>query len=161
MAFSHLCIALLVRQFEQDWPTHSLAAWTSVGCVYLFTAAYGVSYGPIGWVLPSEVFPLSIRSRGVSLSTASNWFNNFLIGLITPGLMEISASGTFLIFSSACFLGYLWSTYAVPETANISLEEMDAVFGSSAGREDMELKRQIERDLGLHDLVHRWASSER
>lgn len=47
-----------------------------VSCVYLFTAAYGVSYGPIGWVLPSEVFPLSVRSKGVSLSTASNWFNN-------------------------------------------------------------------------------------
>lgn len=47
-----------------------------VSCVYIFTAAYGVSYGPIGWVLPSEVFPLSVRSKGVSLSTASNWFNN-------------------------------------------------------------------------------------
>ncbi|EED83919.1 predicted protein [Postia placenta Mad-698-R] len=111
-------------------------------CVYVFTAAYGVSYGPIGWVLPSEVFPLSVRSKGVSLSTASNWFNNFLIGLITPELMELSPSGTFLVFATACFLGYLWSTYSVPETANVSLEEMDAVFGSSAGREDLLLKQQ-------------------
>lgn len=44
--------------------------------MYLFTAAYGMSYGPIGWILPSEVFPLSMRSKGVALSTASNWFNN-------------------------------------------------------------------------------------
>ena len=43
-------------------------------CVYLFTASYGVSYGPIGWVLPSEVFPQSVRSKGVALSTASNWY---------------------------------------------------------------------------------------
>jgi hypothetical protein len=35
-----------------------------------------MSFGPVGWVLPSEVFPLSIRSRGVAISTASNWFNN-------------------------------------------------------------------------------------
>ena len=42
--------------------------------MYLFTASYGVSYGPIGWVLPSEVFPQSVRSKGVALSTASNWY---------------------------------------------------------------------------------------
>jgi len=67
--------------------------------------------------------------------------------------MELSASGTFIIFASACFLGYFWSTYIVPETANVSLEEIDAVFGSSAGREDSRLKAEIEQELGLRELV--------
>ncbi len=66
-----------------------------------------------------------------------------LIGLLTPVFMEHSPSGTFLVFATACSLGYLWSTYFVPETANISLEEMDAVFGSSVGREDVALKQQV------------------
>ena len=58
-------------------PPHRFSLLTAlVSCVYLFTAAYGASYGPVGWVLPSEVFPLSVRSRGVALSTASNWLNN-------------------------------------------------------------------------------------
>lgn len=80
-------------------------------CLYTFTAAYGMSFGPIGWVLPNEVFSLSMRSKGVSLSTASNWINNcvssFLvkqlsnhdidkllkvfIGLVTPPMVEISS----------------------------------------------------------------------
>ncbi|PCH36570.1 general substrate transporter [Wolfiporia cocos MD-104 SS10] len=160
MTLAHFCIAVLVRQYSDDWPSHTLAAWISVGCVYLFTAAYGVSYGPIGWILPSEVFPLSTRSKGVALATASNWFNNFLIGLVTPELMEVSASGTFMIFAVACFLGYLWSTYLVPETANVSLEEIDAVFGSDAGLEELELKSQIEEELGLHDLVRQWGTPD-
>ncbi|KAI0645161.1 general substrate transporter [Trametes meyenii] len=158
MALSHLTIALLVRQYSGEWSAHTLAARISLACVYTFTAAYGISYGPIGWILPSEVFPLSSRSKGVALSTASNWLNNFLIGLLTPVFMERSASGTFLIFGVACLLGYLWSTYLVPETANVSLEEIDTVFGSSAGREDLALRRQIEADLGLHELVQRWAA---
>lgn len=54
-----------------------------------------------------------------------------------------SYRGTFLVFSVACFAGYLWSTYIVPETANVSLEEIDAVFGSSAGQEDVALKAQV------------------
>ncbi|KAI0629434.1 general substrate transporter [Trametes polyzona] len=157
MAFSHLTIALLVWRYGGDWFAHAFAARVALACVYTFTAAYGVSYGPIGWILPSEVFPLSARSKGVALSTASNWTNNFLIGLLTPVFMEHSASGTFFIFATACFLGYVWSTYSVPETANVSLEEIDAVFGSSAAREDLALKHQIEADLGLHDLVRRWS----
>ncbi len=48
-----------------------------------------------------------------------------------------------MVFSVACFLGYFWSTYVVPETANVSLEEIDAVFGSSVGHEDTELRRQV------------------
>lgn len=153
MCLAHLTIAILVRMFDSNWQEHAIAAWIAVGCVYIFTAAYGVSYGPIGWILPSEVFPISMRSKGVSLSTASNWFNNFLIGLATPLFMELSASGTFLIFATACFLGYFWSTYIVPETANVSLEEIDAVFGSSAGQEDIRLKAEIEQELGLRELV--------
>ena len=76
MALSHLLIAALVLLYGTAWPAHPRAALLSVGCVYAFTAAYGTSYGPIGWILPSEVFPLSARSKGVALATASNWLNN-------------------------------------------------------------------------------------
>ena len=54
--------------------------------VYIFTVAYGVSFGPISWVLPNEVFPLSMRGKGAALSTASNWTNNCMsrIHSLTP-----------------------------------------------------------------------------
>ncbi|KAI0267722.1 hypothetical protein BC834DRAFT_56457 [Gloeopeniophorella convolvens] len=153
MAASHLLIAMLVFQFSGEWSEHALAAWAAVGCVYLFTAAYGVSFGPVGWVLPNEVFPLSMRGKGAALSTASNWLNNFVIGLITPPLMENSPALTFGVFGSACFLAYLWATYTVPETANVSLEMIDELFSSPAGQDDMLLKKQVEHELGLYDLV--------
>ncbi|KII95512.1 hypothetical protein PLICRDRAFT_34394 [Plicaturopsis crispa FD-325 SS-3] len=160
MAMSHMTIALLIRQCEADWSAHTTAAWIAVGGVYVFTAAYGMSYGVIGWVLPSEVFPLSMRSKGVAVSTASNWINNFLIGLITPAIMELSASATFMVFACACAAGYFWSTYIVPETGSVSLELIDAMFASSAGQEDAQLKVQIERDLGLRDLIKELTSEE-
>ncbi|KAF9235259.1 general substrate transporter [Melanogaster broomeanus] len=159
MALSHFLIAMLIRQFEDDWSSHPAAAWLAVTCVYTFTAAYGVSYGPIGWVLPSEVFPLSMRSKGVSLSTASNWINNFFIGFITPPMMENSPAATFIIFACACFAGYLWSSRVVPETANVSLEEIDAMFSSSAGQEDSRIKFELERELGVHELIGNLAAN--
>ncbi|KAJ7719987.1 MFS monosaccharide transporter [Mycena maculata] len=160
MAVSHLVIAFLVQQFEADWPAHRVAAWTAVAGIYTFTLAYGVSFGPIGWVLPSEVFPLSMRGRGVALATASNWANNFLIGLITPVMMEASPAGTFLTFATACFLAYLWATYSVPETAGVALEDMDRVFGSEVGRADAARRTQVEEELGLRAAIARLADGE-
>ncbi|KAG7091343.1 hypothetical protein E1B28_010386 [Marasmius oreades] len=159
MACSHSLISALVLMFHDSWSQNPIPTWMAVGCIYVFTAAYGLSFGPIGWVLPSEVFPLSMRSRGVALSTASNWLNNFLIGLITPVAFEYSPAGTFLIFAAACFTAYLWASWRVPETANVSLEEVDSMFKSSAGRDELALRRQIEEDLGLNDLVRSLGSS--
>jgi len=153
MAISHCLVAILILQYEDDWPSHPSAAWLAVICIYTFTAAYGMSCGPIGWVLPNEVFPLSMRSKGVSLSTASNWINNFFIGLVTPPMMEISSVATFMIFACACLMAFLWSTYIVPETANVPLEEIDTLFNSSAAQEDLQRKFELEHDLGVHDLI--------
>jgi hypothetical protein len=48
-----------------------------------------------------------------------------------------------MTFAIACFLAYFWATYVVPETANVPLEEVDALFRSSAGAEDAAVKRQV------------------
>ncbi|KAF8515372.1 MFS monosaccharide transporter [Hysterangium stoloniferum] len=153
MGFSHAMIALLVWTSSKDWSSHQLNAWICLGCMYLFTAAYGTSYGPIAWVLSSEVFPISVRSRGVALSTASNWVNNFLIGLVTPAFVETNAAGTYLMFAVACFSASVWAFLAVPETTGVSLEEIDRMFNSSAGREDTERRSQLQEELGLRQLL--------
>ncbi|KAH8110541.1 general substrate transporter [Phellopilus nigrolimitatus] len=153
MGFAHLVIALLVYQYQNSWASHHIAAWVAVGCVYLFTGAYGFSYGPIAWILPNEVLPLSIRSKGAAISTASNWINNFFIGLVTPAFLSASPTGTFTIFSIACFGAAIWSRVCVPETAGVSLEEIDSLFKSDAGREDAELRREITQRIGLAALI--------
>ncbi|KIJ51211.1 hypothetical protein M422DRAFT_58818 [Sphaerobolus stellatus SS14] len=153
MACSHATVSFLVWASGGDWSSHHVTAWISLGCFYLFTLGYGVSYGPVAWVLTSEVFPLSIRSRGVSISTASNWANNFLIGLITPALVDASAAATYLMFAIACSAACVWAFFIVPETAGASLEEIDRIFNSSAGREELEQRKQLEEDLGLPRLL--------
>lgn len=48
-----------------------------------------------------------------------------------------------MIFASACFAAYVWATYWVPETANVSLEDIDTLFGGTAGQEDLRVKHQV------------------
>ena len=48
-----------------------------------------------------------------------------------------------MTFACACFAAFLWSTHIVPETANVSLEEIDAIFNSSAAQEDLQRKFEV------------------
>lgn len=88
-------------------------------------------------------------------------------------------SGTYFVFALACFAACIWSILAVPETAGVSLEEIDKMFNSSAGRDDVDRRAavfsfpppesvaapyhlwfQIETSLGLHQLLHRLTDGE-
>ena len=46
--------------------------------------------------MPSEIFPSSLRAKGVALATCSNWLNNFIIGLITPPLVINTGFGAYV-----------------------------------------------------------------
>lgn len=73
-----------------------------------------------------------------SFSTCSNWLFNFIIGLITPPLVEGTGYGAYVFFAIFCLLSLFWVYWFVPETAGKTLEEMDHVFNdlSSAGEEE-------------------------
>ena len=53
---------------------HALSAMVAFICIYIFF--FASTWGPGAWVVIGEIFPLPIRSRGVALSTASNWLWN-------------------------------------------------------------------------------------
>ncbi|KAH3680235.1 hypothetical protein WICMUC_000416 [Wickerhamomyces mucosus] len=96
--------------------------------VIIFNAGFGFSFGPIPWLYPAEIAPLSIRSKVASLSTASNWFFNWLVGEMTPILQELITYKLYLIHSTSCFISFFVVYYLYPETAGVSLEDMDSLF---------------------------------
>lgn len=72
MTISHVVIAALVGQYSSDWPSYRGQGWTSVGFLFLYMLAFGASWGPVPWAMPAEVFPSSLRAKGVSISTCSS-----------------------------------------------------------------------------------------
>ena len=66
--------------------------------VIIFNAAFGASWGPIPWMM-NEVLPNSIRSKGAAMSTATNWLFNFIVGEMTPILLDTIKWRTYLISS--------------------------------------------------------------
>ena len=113
------------------------------------------SWGPVSWIVVSEVFPLSMRAKGVSLGGSANWLNNFAVGLSTSPFIETSQFGTFIFFGCITVVAALWVFFLLPETKGLTLEEMDELFGDAAFAEaDLALKAQIEKDIGLTALLY-------
>ncbi|KAF1806038.1 general substrate transporter [Mucor lusitanicus] len=99
-----------------------------VACIYLFVASFATTWGPLGWIYPSEIYPLRVRAMAVSLSTASNWLFNWVLSFVVPLMMERIHYGLYLLFAAFNFLMALHVFIAYPETKGYTLEEMDIVF---------------------------------
>lgn len=84
MFISQAVIAILVFKFSSDWPSHRPEGWTSVAFLLFYMISFGASWGPVPWAMPAEIFPSSLRAKGVAISTCSNWLNNFIIVSLNP-----------------------------------------------------------------------------
>ncbi|KAI9739947.1 MAG: hypothetical protein M1818_005003 [Claussenomyces sp. TS43310] len=114
------------------------AAMIAFICIYIFF--FATTWGPGAWVLIGEIFPLPIRSRGVALSTASNWLWNCVIAVITPYMTSSDNGGVdlgpkiFFLWGSLCLLCFLYAYLLIPETKGLTLEQVDRMFEETTPR---------------------------
>lgn len=153
MAACHFIVAILSGLYRDSWATHAAAGWAACVLVWLFAIGFGYSWGPCAWILVAEIWPLSVRGKGLSIAASSNWMNNFIVGQVTPSMLEHITYGTFIFFGAFSLLGGLFIWIFVPETKGLTLEEMDDVFGASEGLAAADQARQdaILQRLGLLD----------
>ncbi|KAE8452949.1 hypothetical protein EG329_012136 [Mollisiaceae sp. DMI_Dod_QoI] len=152
MCICHVLVAAIDGSFEDSWPTHRSAGWASIAFIWLFAVNFAYSWGPVAWVLTQEIFPNSMRSRGVSIVASTNWMFNFIIGLTTKDMLKSMKYGTYIFFAAFCGLGGVFVWLVVPETKNKTLEELDVFFGGDKediAERDRVRMRRIEESLGL------------
>lgn len=79
MWISMVIPGIIVAKFQHDWQVHLAGAWTAVTCIWIYVGAFGATWGPVSWTLVSEIFPLSIRSKGASIGASSNWVSTYMM----------------------------------------------------------------------------------
>jgi hypothetical protein len=87
----------------------------------------------------------------MSLTTSSTWMCNFIIGLVTPDMLETIGFGTYIFFAAFALIAFFFTWFLIPETRGKSLEEMDAVFGDSTAHEEKTRLYNIAQSLGLEE----------
>jgi hypothetical protein len=65
------------------------------------------------WLYPPEILPLTIRAKGASLSTASNWFFNWVVGEMTPILQELITWRLYLLHAFFCAVSFVVGMFTV------------------------------------------------
>jgi sugar porter (SP) family MFS transporter len=128
MAAAMSALGAMIAIFGPDYVNHAVP-WACLVMVYVFVSAFAYSWGPIGWIYPSEIYPLRIRAKATSITTSSNWLFNFIIAQVFPALLNSIQWGVLLLFAgfSISMAGWVW--LSVPETKGKSLEEIDKLFG--------------------------------
>lgn len=91
---------------------------------YVFCCAISIS--AVIFVLLSEMYPTRVRGLAMSIAGFSLWIGTYLIGQLTPWMLEtLTPAGTFFLFAAMCFPYILIMWRAVPETTGRSLEEIE------------------------------------
>ncbi len=90
----------------------------------IYTASFMMSWGPICWVLISEIFPNTIRSKAVAIAVAAQWIANYTVSATFIPLAEWSLGSTYLMYATFCALSIIFVWKFVPETKGKSLEDM-------------------------------------
>ncbi|KAK5166342.1 Plasma membrane low glucose sensor [Saxophila tyrrhenica] len=102
-------------------------------CIYIFF--FASSWGPVAWVVTGELFPLKVRAKCLSMTTATNWLLNFAIAYSTPYLVNEGdgyanlQSKVFFVWGSFCFVCIAFVWFMIYETKGLSLEQVDELYG--------------------------------
>lgn len=95
-------------------------------CTYV--AGFGLSWGPLGWLIPSEIFPMEIRSAGQSITVAVNFLFTFLVGQLFLTMLCHLKSGLFFFFGAWVAVMTVFVYLLLPETKNVPIEQMELVW---------------------------------
>ncbi|CAA7406352.1 unnamed protein product [Spirodela intermedia] len=103
------------------------ASLVAVGALLLYVGSYQVSFGPISWLMVSEIFPIRTRGRGISLAVLTNFGSNALVTFAFSPLKEIlGPDNLFVLFGSIALLSLLFVIFYVPETKGLTLEQIES-----------------------------------
>ncbi|KAI5056670.1 hypothetical protein GOP47_0028488 [Adiantum capillus-veneris] len=105
------------------------ASALAVIALLLYVGSYQVSFGPIVWLMISEIFPLRTRGRALSITVLLNFAANALVTFsFSPLEAAIGTAATFLLFGIIGVISLIFVIFKVPETKGLSLEEIEAKF---------------------------------
>ena len=98
--------------------------------IMIYSASFMFSWGPICWVLISEIFPNTIRGAAVAIAVAFQWISNFIVSSTFVPLYTWSPAFTYGLYCAMCLLAAFFVWRLVPETKGKTLEDMSTLWRS-------------------------------
>ena len=130
-----LSMGSLGMMFHLGVHSFHAAQYIAIGSLLMFIIGFAMSAGPIIWVICSEIYPLCGRDLGITISTATNWLCNAIVGATFLTLLgTFGPAHTFWLYGGLNILFIIFLVFFVPETKGISLEKIESNLMSGKKR---------------------------
>ena len=126
MFISQIVIAIVLGIKVTDQRNDLGKVWAILVVVMVcgFVSSFAWSWGPLGWLIPSETFPLETRSAGQSVTVCVNLLFTFIIAQAFLSMLCHFKFGIFVFFSAWVLVMSTFVLFLLPETKNVPIEEM-------------------------------------
>lgn len=129
-------IGMAVAMFSLGFVFYSEASgYAALSAMMLYVASFAMSWGPVTWVLLSEIFPNKIRGKALAIAVAAQWISNYLVSLTFPMMNDntylteqFNHGFAYWIYGIMSVLATLFVLKFVPETKGKTLEEMENIW---------------------------------
>jgi SP family xylose:H+ symportor-like MFS transporter len=128
MTIGMFAIGLLVYFAAGTLATDKVMGMSVLVFMIIYTASFMMSWGPICWVLISEIFPNTIRGKAVAIAVAAQWISNFIVSASFPALQSVSMTFTYCLYGLMSVLSAIFVWKMVPETKGKTLEDMTKLW---------------------------------
>lgn len=125
--------AAIGAKFGTDGNPGDLPKWYAIVVVLficIYVAGFAWSWGPLGWLVPSEIFPLEIRSAAQSVNVSVNMLFTFFVAQVFLTMLCHMKFGLFIFFGFFVLVMTFFIYFMLPETKGIPIEEMTRVWKS-------------------------------
>ena len=131
--FAGMAIFMLVAAIATAWLTGTpKTAMVMVGFSFFITS-FAIGVGGTGWLVQGEVFPTAVRGRAAAIAASVNWLANFALIVSYPTLNSaFGLAWVMVLFVVLAILAMVFVWRFLPETKNLSVEEIVAVFERQA-----------------------------
>jgi sugar porter (SP) family MFS transporter len=100
--------------------------WIAVTSLMVYVGSFAVGLGPVFWLILSEIYPLAIRGRAMSVGTIANWGANLIVALSFLTLTQmLGKAATFWLYGAVSIGAWLFAFFLVPETKGKTLEQIE------------------------------------
>lgn len=123
-----------VHGLSGDPHPHPDLAWLALVSMGVFITGFALGWGPIPWLVMSEIFPVKARGFASAVCVLTNWGMAFVVTKSFQDMMTLlTSAGTFWLFASMCVLNLIFTTAFLPETKGKTLEQIEATFRGNSG----------------------------
>ncbi|KAE8360434.1 general substrate transporter [Aspergillus caelatus] len=122
-------VGIAVLQWRAGESPGSKGNYAIVVFPYLFYIFFNISWGVAAWTYPSEIFPLSMRAKGNALATSANWTMCYIVAQASPPVADAIGWGLYVVYAAICVIALAFVRFALVETRNRLLEDMNRLFG--------------------------------